>query len=201
MPSPFPADLALPSRCSSRARQPSSYPLSSCHRCPCVHACTLKARRWAHSALAGAERACMHLVRPLADTPCSRSLPICGRIGVSRSILCSGLLPSGGASQTNMVFASPCTDQNCSQCEAAPVRPCVQSPMPFGFASPLGHVSQGTSRVVGLGDVSRHFCRTVPKPFPSCVGSLWHGFHDAVRVSPSGPHRFSVALLVALPLA
>src|SRR6516162_10358424 len=31
-----------------------------------------------------------------------------------------------------------------------------------------------------------------------CVGSLWHGFHDEVRVSPSGPHRFSVALLVAL---
>jgi hypothetical protein len=39
------------------------------------------------------------------------------------------------------------------------------------------------------------------KTLPSCVGSLWHGFHDAVRVSPSGPHRFSVALLVALPLA
>ena len=35
--------------------------------------------------------------------------------------------------------------------------------------------------MVGLGDVSRHFCRTVPKPFPSCVGRLWHGFHDAVR--------------------
>ena len=82
------------------------------HRCRCVLkqcACALKARRWAHSALAGAERACMHLVRPLADTPCSRSLPICGRIGVSLSILCSGLLPSGGASQTNMVLASPCT--------------------------------------------------------------------------------------------
>ena len=88
------------------------------HRCPCVlkhrypvaaRGCTLEARRWAHSALAGAECACMHLVRPSADTPCSRSLPICGRIGVSLSILCSGLLPSGGASQTNMVLASSCT--------------------------------------------------------------------------------------------
>src|SRR6516165_10601790 len=38
------------------------------------------------------------------------------------------------------------------------------------------------------------------KTLSVCVGSLWHGFHDAVRVSPSGPHRFSVALLVALPL-
>jgi hypothetical protein len=55
------------------------------------------------------KRACMHLVRPLADTPCSRSLPICRRIGVSLSILCSGLVPSGGAAQTNMVPASPCT--------------------------------------------------------------------------------------------
>src|SRR5262249_56078704 len=55
------------------------------------------------------------------------------------------------------------------------VRPCVQSPMPFGFASPLGHVSQGTSRVVGLGDVSRHFCRTVRKPFPS----VWEAFGTA----------------------
>src|SRR6516165_5180517 len=73
------------------------------------------------------------------------------------------------------------------------------APLPCGF-SPWS-CSQGASRMVGLGDVSRHFCRTVPKPFPSCVGSLWHGFHDAVRVSPSGPHRFSVALLVTLPLA
>src|SRR5262245_66277973 len=57
----------------------------------------------------------MHLVRPLADTPCSRSLPICGRIGVSLSILCSGLLPSGGTSQTNMVLARPCTNPYCSR--------------------------------------------------------------------------------------
>ena len=54
-------------------------------------------------------------VRPSADTPCSRSLPICGRIGVSLSILCSGLLPSGGTSQTNMVLARPCTDPYCSR--------------------------------------------------------------------------------------
>src|SRR5262245_37084627 len=47
--------------------------------------------------------------------------------------------------------------------------------MPFSFASPLGHVSQGTSRVVGLGDVSRHFCRTMPKPFPS----VWEAFGTA----------------------
>src|SRR5262249_56114151 len=49
------------------------------HRCPCVLkqcACTLKARRWAHSALAGAERASMHLVRPLADTPCQGAFPL-----------------------------------------------------------------------------------------------------------------------------
>src|SRR5262249_60978052 len=80
------------------------------------------------------------------------------------------------------------------------VRPCVQSPMPFGFASPLGHVSQGTSRVVGLGDVSRHFCRTVPKPFPS----VWEAFGTAFMMRSgltSGPHHFSVTLLVALPLA
>jgi hypothetical protein len=142
----------------------------------------------------------MHLVRPLADTPCSRSLPICGRIGVSLSILCSGLLPSGGASQTNngpcepvhlIVFAK----------RIPSVRPCVQSPMPFGFASPLGHVSQGASRIVGLGDMSRHLCRSVPNR-PMCgIGKPWHGFRGAARSSPSGPHRFSVALLVALPLA
>src|SRR5262245_1094870 len=88
------------------------------HRCPCIlkHRSHVAAA-WMHlegSAVGtlrpgGAECACMHLVRPLADTPCSGSLPICGRIGVSLSILCSGLLPSGGASQTNMVLASPCT--------------------------------------------------------------------------------------------
>jgi hypothetical protein len=70
--------------------------------------------------------------------------------------------------------------------------------MPFGFASPLGHVSQGTSRVVGLGDVSRHFCRTVLKRFASCVGSLDTAFVVRPGRHRSGPHRFSVALLVAL---
>src|SRR5262249_54696606 len=99
---------ALFGRIGARAKM--QFPIHPHKQC----ACTLKARRPAHSALAGAERACMHLVRPLADTPWSRSLPICGQIGVSLSILCSGLLPSGGASQTNMVLASPCTDPYCS---------------------------------------------------------------------------------------
>src|ERR1035437_7515304 len=52
----------------------------------------------------------MHHVRCSSSAPCSASLPICGRIGVSRSILCSGLLPSGGAAQTNMVPAYPYAD-------------------------------------------------------------------------------------------
>ena len=49
----------------------------------------------------------MATLRPLTGeaccvcTPCSASLPICGRTGVSLSVLCSGLLPSGGAAQTN----------------------------------------------------------------------------------------------------
>src|SRR5262245_66533622 len=69
---------------------------------------------------AGAERACMHLVRPLADTPCSRSLPICGRIGVSLSIVCSGLLPGGGAA----------ADEH---------GPCVPvHPIAFACANPVG---------------------------------------------------------------
>ena len=109
------------------ARERVNHRLVQCHRrhrCPCVLkqcGCTLKARRWAHSALAGAERASMHLVRPLADTPCSRSLPIGGRIGVSLSILCSGLLPSGGTSQTNMVLARP--SRRCAR--AASLGPCA----------------------------------------------------------------------------
>ena len=180
----------------------------------------------------------MHLVRPLADTPCSRSLPICGRIGVSLSILCSGLLPSGGTSQTNMVLARPCTDPYCSRARVrvgasvcGSLTTCRWTTLQHDrFANSLRpqflthandpNVAWYTLRSAALRllplvmfprcvpngrawrcVLSRHFRRTVPKPFPSCVGSLWHGFHDAVRVSPSGPHRFSVALLVALPLA
>jgi hypothetical protein len=156
------------------------------HRCQCVLkqcACTLKAGRWAHSALAGAERACMHLVRPLADTPCSRSLPICGRIGVSRSILCSGLLPSGGASQTNMVLACPCA-RSCSHVRIPSARPCVQFRCPSA-PSLAAHLAARSSPIGGAGDMSRHSCRTMPKN-PIHLGKSWHGFHGAVRQSCPG---------------
>jgi hypothetical protein len=109
------------------ARERVNHRLVQCHRrhrCSCVLkqcACTLKARRWAHSTLAGAERACMHLVRPLADTPCSRSLPICGRIGVSLSILCSGLLSDGGTSQTTWALRVRLGDAR----RAASLGPCA----------------------------------------------------------------------------
>src|SRR5262245_28807742 len=46
--------------------------------------------------------------------------------------------------------------------------------------------------------LSRHFRRTVPKPFPSCLGSLDTAFVVRPGRHRSGPHRFSVALLVAL---
>ena len=68
-------------------------------------------------------------------------------------------------------------------------------------ASPPGHVSQGASRIVGLGDwlldISVEPCQTLPV----CVGPFGNDFHNAVRSSPSGPHCFSAALLVALLLA
>jgi hypothetical protein len=51
------------------------------------------------------------------------AFPIRGRIGVSLSILCSGLHPGGGAAQTNMVPAYPCADPYCSRGESASARP------------------------------------------------------------------------------
>jgi len=135
-------------------------------------------------------------VRPSADTPCSRSLPIRGRAGVSLSTLCSGLLPSGGAAQTNMVPACPCTDQYWLALRVRAGASCVCR-LRCPSASPPGHVSQGASRIVGLGDwlldLSVEPCQT----FPVCVGPFGNGFHDAVRSSPSGPHCFQGLLSFA----
>ena len=158
----------------------------------------------------------MHLVRPLADTPCSRSLPICGRIGVSLSILCSGLLPSGGTSQTNMVLARPCTDPYCSRARVrvgasvcGSLTTCRWTTLQHDrFANSLRpqflthandpNVAWYTLRSAALRLLpSVMLPRYVPygrawrcvstflsnraKTLPVCVGSLWHGFHDAVR--------------------
>ena len=83
-----------------------------------------------------------------------------------------------------------------SHSESAPVRPvCVRLRCPS--ASPPGHVSQGASRIVGLGDwlldISVEPCQTLPV----CVGPFGNGFHNAVRSSPSGPHCFQGLLSFA----
>ena len=76
------------------------------------------------------------------------------------------------------------------------VRPCVQSPMPFGFASPLGHVSQGASRMVGLGDVSCLDISVEPCQNPS--RPVWEALTRLFVVRPgtvTGPQLFHRALL------
>jgi hypothetical protein len=122
-------------------------------------------------------------VRPSADTPCSRSLPIRGRAGVSLSTLCSGLLPSGGAAQTNMVPACPCTDQYWLALRVRAGASCVCR-LRCPSASPPGHVSQGASRIVGLGNWPLDFRSNRAKPFPSVWGRLATAF-----IMRSGRHR------------
>jgi hypothetical protein len=61
---------------------------------------TVKARRWGAIAPRGAE-GCHATALGHWQTRQFEEPSRCGRIGVSLSILCSGLLPSGGAAQTN----------------------------------------------------------------------------------------------------
>jgi hypothetical protein len=172
-----------------------------CVVCVLKHlACTLKARRWAHFALARAKRTCMHLVR--TPVTCSTSLPsICGRTGVGLigPVLGSSFRRRGSADEH--VPACPCTGQNRSHCESAPVRPCFVGSDALRLLPPVmfPRVRPAWS---GLATGFSTFPSNRAKP-PSrlCGGRLANGFHNAVRSSPSGPHCFSAALLVALLLA
>ncbi len=74
----------------------------------CVDA-TVKARRWAHSALAGRSVPPCDRVRPLADTPCRRAFPFAGGAGLpGRS--CARFSMQRRGSADGMGPAYPCAD-------------------------------------------------------------------------------------------
>ena len=125
----------------------------------------------------------------------------CGRIGVSRSILCSGLLfrRRGGANDMALRvrlgmrrWRAPSLGP-CVQCGAPVRRSMVHfSPMPFGF-SPWS-CSQGASRMVGLGDVlldiSVEPCQNPSRPVWEALTRLsWCG--PGHRSGPQLFHRAS----------
>jgi hypothetical protein len=97
--------------------------------------------------------------------------------------------PAAGPRRRTMSPACPCTGPYWLALRVRAGASCVCR-LRCPSASPPGHVSQGASRIVGLGDwlldLSVEPCQTLPV----CVGPFGNGFHDAVRSSPSGPHCF-----------
>src|SRR5262245_34641879 len=75
----------------------------------------------------GAECACMHLVRPLADTPCRQAFPLCGRTRVSLLVLCLVLRTGGGTAQTTWDLRVRAPIPTARVSDSASVRPCAVS--------------------------------------------------------------------------
>ena len=145
--------------------------------------CTLKARRWAHSALAkGRSVLPCNRVRPSADTPCSRSLPIAGGSGLAgRSYAPVSFLAAGQRRRTWSLRArAP------DRVRVGESRRCVRvCSLRCPSASPPGHVSQGASRIVGLGDGFSTFLPNRARPFRvQCAEAVGTAF-----MMRSGRHR------------
>jgi hypothetical protein len=97
------------------------------------------------------------------------SLPICGRIGVSRSILCSGLLSSGGAAQTNMSLRARAPDRVRMRESRRCVRVCIAGALRLVLRwLPISQRGRPYRRA---GYVSRRFCRAVPNPSSLVCGT------------------------------